>query len=108
MPLTACAVHLGAYHSVRAVGRCFHSLFERRPETRPAGTAFELGRRGEQVLSAPGTSEDTVPVLLVERTCPSPFGPVLAQNVILLWRQPRAPRLVARRNVHAANLSDSL
>src|SRR5262249_50309482 len=60
-------------------------------EARPAGAALELGVGGEQRQVAAGAGEDALAVLLEQRARARPFRALLAQDLVLLWRQLRAP-----------------
>src|ERR1700730_5476844 len=60
-------------------------------KTRPAGAALEFRFRGEQRQIAAGTGEDALAVLLEQRARSRPLGAFLAQDLILLRRQLRAP-----------------
>src|SRR3546814_3080203 len=51
MPAAAPAMHLGARIAKLAVGRGRDGALQRRPETRPAGMAFEFGLRSEEHTS---------------------------------------------------------
>src|SRR4051794_20377434 len=57
MAAAAAAMHFRARDAERAVFAGRHGVIERRPETRPAGVAIELGVRREQVEPAPGATE---------------------------------------------------
>src|SRR5581483_127474 len=57
MAATAAAMHLGADHAVAAVHRFLDGARLRIVEARPAGTAFELALRLEQLLPAAGAGE---------------------------------------------------
>src|SRR6185312_15655603 len=54
MALASAAMHLGAGHEERTVGRCADSVRQGLVETRPAGAAFELRIRGKQRKVAAG------------------------------------------------------
>jgi hypothetical protein len=53
----AAAVDLSARHPVTAIDRCTDRSFERRKETGPPGSAFELPLADEQRLIACGARE---------------------------------------------------
>src|SRR5258707_10610545 len=67
MTAATAAVHLGAQHAERPVGRGADGVFERLVETRPAGAAFELGLGGEQRQVAAGAGEYAFAMLLQKR-----------------------------------------
>src|SRR6202171_115623 len=60
-------------------------------KTRPAGAALEFRLRGEQRQVAAGAGEDALAMLLEQRARSRTLGALLAQDVILLRRQLRAP-----------------
>src|SRR5262245_37555112 len=91
MAATAAAMHLDPGHAVGAVFRAAERIVERLIKARPAGAAVELGVGGEQRQVAAGAGEDALAMLLQKRARPRPFGAVLAQALVLLWRQLRAP-----------------
>jgi Zn-finger nucleic acid-binding protein len=87
----AAAVDLGAHHEVGAVlGRADRAL-ERREEARPAGAALELAVRHEERLTAGHALERARALLLEQRAGARALGPVLAQHLVLLGCQLRAP-----------------
>src|ERR1700730_8369392 len=91
MPAAAAAMHLGPQHAEGAVFGLADGVVERLVEARPAGPALELGLRGEQRQVATGAGEDALAMLIEKRARARAFGPLLAQDVILLRRQLRAP-----------------
>src|SRR5580704_12336012 len=64
---------------------------QRRPETRPAGAALELGGRGEQVEVAARAGEIAAPMLVEQRAGVGTLGPAFPQDRKLLRRQELAP-----------------
>src|SRR5258708_6265808 len=99
MPAAATAMHLGTSHEKTAIGRGLDSVFERRIEARPAGTAVEFGVGGKQRLPTAGTMIDAGIVFLVERARTGTFGTMLAQDAKLLAGQFPAPCLVVERDL---------
>src|SRR5689334_9182991 len=91
MAAAAAAMHFDPRHAVGAVLGAADRVVERLPETRPAGAAVELGVGGEQRQVAAGAGEYPLAVLLQQRARPRPLGAVLAQDVVLLRRELRAP-----------------
>ena len=79
MAAAPAAMHFRAGHEETAVRLCLDRLLDRRRETRPPGSAIELGIGGEQRLAATGAVVDALAVLLVERARTGAFGSVLAQ-----------------------------
>ena len=69
--------------------------FERREEARPAGAALELAVGDEQRLAAADAGERPGALLVQQRAGAGPLGAVLAQHLVLLRRQLRAPFRVA-------------
>ena len=56
-------------------------------ETRPAAVAVELRLRGEEFLPTRRADVHALLVVQVERAAERPLGALLAQDVILGWRQ---------------------
>src|SRR6266852_3469205 len=91
MAATAAAMHLGPRHAVGAVLCLAEPIFQRLVEARPAGAAFEFGVGRKQRQVAAGAGEDALAMLLQQRARSRPFSAVLAQDLVLLRRQLRAP-----------------
>src|SRR5262249_56256741 len=91
MAAAAAAMHLDPGHGGGAVLGAAERVVERLPKARPARAAVEFGVGGEQRQVAAGAGEDALAVLLQQRARPRPFGAVLAQDIVLLRRQLRAP-----------------
>ena len=91
MAAAAAAMHFGARHAERRVLGFADGIVERLPEARPAGAALVFGVRGEQRQVAAGAGEDALALFLQQRARTRPLGAVLAQDLILLRRQLRAP-----------------
>src|SRR6185312_2819753 len=91
MAAAAAAMHFGAQHAKGAVRGGADRVLERLIETRPAGAALELGLRREQRQVAAGAGEDALTVLLQQRAGAWPLGALVAQYLVLLRRQLRAP-----------------
>ena len=91
MAAAAAAVHLGAQHAVGAVLGLADIAFDRLIEARPAGAALEFRLRGEQRQVAPGAGKGALAMLLEQRARARPLGALLAQDLVLLRRQLRAP-----------------
>src|SRR3981081_4481572 len=91
MAAAAAAVNFGSQHPKGAVFGLADGVLERLIETRPAGAALEFRLRGKQRQVAAGASEDALAMLLEQRARSRPLGALLAQNLILLRRQLRAP-----------------
>jgi hypothetical protein len=77
-------------------------------KARPPRAAFELRRRCEKLLATSGAIENPLPVFTVQWARAGTLGPVLAKDLILFGRQSGAPMLIVLRNVHTANLADSI
>src|SRR3546814_5571598 len=88
MPAAAPAMHLGARIAKLAVGRGRDGALQRRPETRPAGMAFEFGLARIERQRAAGAGEGAGAMLVVQRTGEGPFGRRFAQHLILERGQP--------------------
>src|SRR5215472_8299785 len=97
MAATTAAMDFGSGHQKAPVGLGFDRPVERRPETRPAGPAVELGICRKQRLAAAGAAINAVAVLLVERARTGAFGSVLAKHPILGRGQSAPPLLLALR-----------
>src|SRR5205807_4923493 len=91
MATAAAAVYFGAQHAEHPIFGLAEGVIERLIEARPAGAALELGLRGEQRQVAAGAGEDALAMLLEQRARTRPFGALLAQDLILLRGQLRAP-----------------
>src|SRR5260370_14618668 len=91
MAAAAPAVNFGAQHTEGAVFGLADGVVERLIETRPAGAALELRLRGEQRQVAAGAGEGALTMLFQERARSRALGAFLAQDLILLRRQLRAP-----------------
>ena len=91
MAAAAAAMHFGAQHAEGAVLGLADRVFERLVEARPAGAALEFRLGGEQRQVAAGAGEDALAMLLEQRAGARPLGALLAQDLILLRRQLRAP-----------------
>src|SRR5438874_3003377 len=91
MAAAAAAVDFGPQHAEGPIFGLADGVVERLVEARPAGAALELGLRGEQRQVATGTGEDALAMLVEQRARTRPLGALLAQDVILLRRQLRAP-----------------
>src|SRR5215210_6465599 len=93
--VAACAAHLGARHPVRAVLDELDGIRrDRLGEARPAGARVVLSPAIKERVAAGGAVVEAlfvgVHVLTGERT----LGRRLAQDGVLLWREPLAPLLV--------------
>src|SRR5579864_879308 len=99
------AMNLGPGHSVAAIGRGPHGLFQRLSEARPARPALELGAGFKQRLAAARAAERAGPLLLVERARSGALGPVLAQDRELLGRQGLPPVVLVL--LHIGSFNDS-
>src|ERR1700716_4183571 len=88
---TAATMDHGRHHAESAVFGLADGILERLIETRPAGAALEFGLRGEQRQVAAGAGEDALAVFLEQRARTRALGALLAQDLILLRRQLRAP-----------------
>src|SRR5437899_7848133 len=91
MAAAAAAVDFGTQHPKGAVFGLADGVVERLIKTRPAGAALEFRLRGEQRQVAAGAGEDALAMLLEQRARTRALGALLAQDVILLRRQLRAP-----------------
>src|SRR3979409_1710689 len=91
MAAAAAAVNFGPQHPKGAVFGLADGIVERLIKTRPAGAALEFRLRGEQRQVAAGAGEDTLAVFLEQRARTRALGALLAQDLILLRRQLRAP-----------------
>src|SRR5947207_1235930 len=92
MAAAAPAVHSRPVHPERSVLRRSDGIVERRPEARPAGTAVEFRRRGEEVESATGAGGCARSVrcgaTLLE------FRPVSSQSHAKRWAGPPSEDLM--------------
>src|SRR6202166_1921722 len=91
MAAAAAAMDLGPQHAEGAVLSLADGIFQRLIEARPAGAALEFRLRGEQRQVAAGAGEDALAMFLEQRARARPFGALLAQDLVLLRRQLRAP-----------------
>src|ERR1700687_5821600 len=91
MAAAAAAVDFGPQHPKGAVFGLADGVVERLIKTRPAGAALEFRLRGEQRQVAAGAGEDALAMLLEQRARSRTLGALLAQDLILLRRQLRAP-----------------
>src|SRR3954447_16065420 len=91
MAAAAPAMNFGAQHAEGAVPGLADRVFQRLPETWPAGAALEFGVRGKQRQVAAGASENALAMFLQQRARPRTLGALLAQDLVLLRRQLRAP-----------------
>src|ERR1700689_98316 len=91
MAAAAPAMNFGPQHPEGAVLGLADRVVERLIEPRPAGAALEFGLRGEQRQVAAGAGEDALAVLLQKRARTRAFGAFLAQDLILLRGELRAP-----------------
>src|SRR5216683_885646 len=91
MAAATAAVDFGPQHPEGAVFGLADRVFERLVEARPAGAALEFRLRGEQRQVAAGAGEDALAMLLEQRARSRTLGALLAQDLILLRRQLRAP-----------------
>src|SRR3546814_17352321 len=73
---------LGARHQQLAIRAGADRVRQRRPETRPAGAAVELGCRRIEVLPAALAREQPRAMLVVQRARERPLGGRVAQNRI--------------------------
>ncbi len=92
MPPAIGAVHFGARIADLVIGAGAHGpLVDRLPETRPAGAAVILVRRGIKRIAAARAGEGAFALFLVERVAESTLRPGLAQDVVLVARKEAAP-----------------
>src|SRR3979411_2470667 len=91
MAAAAAAMNFGPQHPQGPVFGLADGVLERLIKTPPAGAALELRLRSEQWQVAAGAGEDALAMLLEERARSRTLGALLAQDVILLRRQLRAP-----------------
>src|SRR5256885_1530680 len=84
----AAAMHLGAQHAVGAVLARGHGLVQRLPEAGPAGAAVELGLGREQRQRAARAGKGAGAVLLVQGAGAGALRAFLAQDLVLLGREP--------------------
>src|SRR5947209_19143601 len=87
MAAASAAMHLGAQHSKCAVRGGADRVVQRLVETRPPGTAFELGVGREQRQVAACTGKDALAMFLQQRTRSRALGALLAQDLVLLRRE---------------------
>jgi hypothetical protein len=93
MAAATAAMHLCARHEECAILRCFDAAFDRLEEAWPASAGLEFRSGLEQFLSAPCATEHARSLFSIERAGSSPFRPVLAQDIKLLWREVAPPFL---------------
>src|SRR5467141_3930137 len=91
MAAAAAAVNFGPQHPKGAVFGLADGIVERLIKTRPAGAALEFRLRGEQRQVAAGAGEDALAMLFQQRARPRTLGALLAQDLILLRGELRAP-----------------
>src|ERR1017187_2429707 len=91
MAAASAAMNFGPQHPKGAVFGLADGVLERLIKARPAGAALEFRLRGEQRQVATGAGEDALAMLLEQRARPRALGALLAQDLILLRRQLRAP-----------------
>src|SRR4030088_2059730 len=91
MATAAAAVNFGPQYPESPVFGPADGVVERLVKNRPAGAALEFRLRGEQRQVAAGTGEDALAMFLEQRARSRPLGAFLAQDLILLRRQLRAP-----------------
>src|SRR3981189_3742077 len=91
MAAAAAAVNFGPQHPKGAVFGLADGVVERLIKARPAGSALEFRLRREQRQVAAGAGEDALAMLLEQRARSRTPNALLAQDVILLRRQLRAP-----------------
>src|SRR4051812_47906835 len=87
----AATMNFGPHHAVSAVLRGLDRTGLWIVEARPAGAAFELLLRDEQLLPAPRAGKRAGALLVIERAASRPLGAVLAHDVELLGGQDLAP-----------------
>src|ERR1700738_4956845 len=91
MAAAATAVNFGAQHAEGAVLGLADGVLERLIKTRPAGAALEFGVGREQRQVAAGAGEDALAMFLEQRARTRALGALLAQDLILLRSELRAP-----------------
>src|SRR6202048_104248 len=91
MAAAAPALDFGPQHPKGAVFGLADGVVERLIKTRPAGAALEFRLRGEQRQGAAGAGEDALAMLLEQLARSRTLGALLAQDLVLLRRQLRAP-----------------
>src|SRR3981081_4055455 len=91
MAAAGAEVNFGPQHPEGPVFGLADGVLERLVKARPAGAALEFRLRGEQRQVAAGAGEDALAMLLEQRARTRALGALLAQNLILLRRQLRAP-----------------
>src|SRR5260370_4600893 len=91
MAAATAAVDFGPQHAEGAVFGLADGVLERLIKTRPAGAAFEFGLRRKKRQVATGAGEHALAMLLEQRAGSRALGALLAQDLILLRRQLRAP-----------------
>src|SRR5581483_4976483 len=94
MAAAAAAVDLGSEHAEGAILGLADRILERLVEARPASAALEFGVGGEQRQVAAGAGKDALAMLLQKRARPRPLGALLAQDLVLLRGELRAPLVV--------------
>ena len=87
MPTAAPAMHLGAFHPQTPVGFGAHRAFDLTPETRPSGSALELGLRLEKRKFAAGADEDAHAMFVNQRTAAGRFRILMPEHLILSGRE---------------------
>ena len=91
MSAAAATMDLGAQHAEGAVLGRADGILQRLVKTWPAGAALEFRLRREQRQVATGAGEDSLAMLLEQRTGPGALGALLAQDLILLRRELGTP-----------------
>src|SRR6266481_8266209 len=91
MAAAAAAMNFGPQHPQGPVFGLADRVLERLIKTRPAGAALEFRLRSEQRQVAAGAGEDALAMLPEQRARSRTLGALLAQDVLLLRRQLRAP-----------------
>src|SRR3981081_4480872 len=91
MATAAAAVNFGPQYPESPVFGPADGVVERLVRTRPPGASIEFRLRGQQRQVAAGTGEDSLAMFLEQRARSRPLGAFLAQDLILLRRQLRAP-----------------
>src|ERR1700704_5467746 len=91
MAAAAAAVNFGPQHPEGPVFGLADGVIERLVKARPAGAALEFRLRGEQRQIAAGAGEDALAMFLEQWARSRAFGALLAQDLVLLRRQLRAP-----------------
>src|ERR1700688_1300449 len=96
MAVAPVAVDFVALHSDARVARLRDRIFQRRVETRPAGTAVEFRRRREERQGATGAGKRPGSVLVLERARTGNLGAAPAQDVELFRAEAFPPGVVGQ------------